>query len=259
MEVGGGKRDTQEGEWQGGEMVWTAHGHARGDAGASEIQIDDTAGETGSLSSPRWDPHPSEPDFCQLSFLIHSAEVTLWSIDLQENITACEGAAVRRLSPHIPASSLIIGQKASEVFSNLPVEVLGALGPTLRGENPESIFEVEIGEKWFRIRLFPSRGNPTEDTTGGLGGWARVGVVGYRSWSSNSSGSNEDAETITGAVMVALDITEVKKTYLALEESLLERAQLLVSETAAKDASRTKSEFLGGSRAFSFPLPRMSV
>lgn len=197
----------------------------------------------------------------QLSFLIYSAEVTLWSVDLDETITACEGTAARRLCPHIPHTATIIGQKACHAFAQFPPEIHDAVGPILRGDTSDAVFEVELGRRWYRIRLFPSRGAFAPlDTTGITAGCADptfVGMIGRRGSASNSSGSNEDSESITGAVMVALDITEAKRTYVALEESLLEKAQLLASETAAKDASKTKSEFLGTSRLLGAVLPRM--
>lgn len=243
-------------------MVWTSHGHARGDGGISEIETRDSRGGSRAFSVAifPWIHHLSRLD-PKLSYLVRSAEVTLWSIDLEQIITTCEGIAVRRLSPHIPHTSTIVGLKASEAFSQLPAEVIDGIRQVLHGETlDESIFEVVHAGRWYRVRLFPSRGiQPAIEETGMTPGTSKrpsssmppvLGLLGRHGSGSNSSGSNsrgsnEEVGPITGAVMTALDVTEVKATYRALEQNLLEKAQILASATAARDASRTKSVFLG--------------
>lgn len=46
-----------------------------------------------------------------------------------------------------------------------------------------------------------------------------------------------------GAVIVASDVTDLKEAEAALKQSYEEQSRLLASETAAKEASRLKSEF----------------
>lgn len=48
---------------------------------------------------------------------------------------------------------------------------------------------------------------------------------------------------IDGVVIVMTDITDVKEAEEALKKSSEEQSRLLASETAAKEASRLKSEF----------------
>jgi hypothetical protein len=64
-----------------------------------------------------------------------------------------------------------------------------------------------------------------------------------------------DSKGIVGAIVVATDITDVKEVEIALKNSFEERSRLLASETAAKEASRLKSEFVSNIRCASdFPL-----
>lgn len=52
-----------------------------------------------------------------------------------------------------------------------------------------------------------------------------------------------DTKDVQGVVIVCTDITDLKDTEAALLKSYEERSRLAASETAAKEASRLKSEF----------------
>lgn len=49
---------------------------------------------------------------------------------------------------------------------------------------------------------------------------------------------------MSGVVIVASDVTDLKAASLALQKADLERAQLVASETAAREASRLKTNFV---------------
>lgn len=51
-------------------------------------------------------------------------------------------------------------------------------------------------------------------------------------------------KTISGVVIVASDVTDLVAASLALQKADLERAQLVASETAAREASRLKTNFV---------------
>ncbi|KAG9125903.1 hypothetical protein FRC07_005701 [Ceratobasidium sp. 392] len=89
--------------------------------------------------------------------------------------------------------------------------------------------EMEIEGRWFRTQYTPLR----KEWDGNEG--TRVEDEGL-----NSEGERE----VVGVVGASMDITDRKMAEVRLRESFAERSRLLASETAAKEASRLKSQFL---------------
>ncbi|CAE6500222.1 unnamed protein product [Rhizoctonia solani] len=190
--------------------------------------------------------------------LIHAA-VTLWAVDQDMKVTVAEGPGVRQLklisSPHgsASASSSRSDHSSSDALQPLTssypsqstsrarllsnntmlgrciYEVWDAslIGPALErafaGERV--VEEMEIEGRWFRTQYTPTR-EELEMYGEGVG----VGA--------------EDDRPVVGVVGASMDITERKLAEVKLRESFAERSRLLASETAAKEASRLKSQFL---------------
>ncbi|CAE6457533.1 unnamed protein product [Rhizoctonia solani] len=193
--------------------------------------------------------------------LLHAA-VTLWAVDRDMKVTIAEGPGVRQLklmgSPHgstatsssrsdhsssdalqPPASSYpsqfssrrrlrnntMLGRCIYEVWDG------NLIGPALErafaGERV--VQEMEIEGRWFRNQYTPMR---EEWEVYGDGTGAGMGV------------DVEDGRPVVGVVGVSLDVTERKLAEFKLQEAFVERSRLLASETAAKEASRLKSQFL---------------
>ncbi|KAF8751921.1 hypothetical protein RHS01_08259 [Rhizoctonia solani] len=93
--------------------------------------------------------------------------------------------------------------------------------------------EMEIEGRWFRTQCTPMREEWDVYADGG-GGVVGPGAV----------DQEEDRRPVVGVVGVSVDITERKIAEVKLRESFAERSRLLASETAAKEASRLKSQFL---------------
>ncbi|KAG8732633.1 hypothetical protein FRC11_011951 [Ceratobasidium sp. 423] len=194
--------------------------------------------------------------------LIHAA-VTLWAVDRDMKVTIAEGPGVRQLklmgSPHgststsssrsdhsssdalQPLTSSYPSQSTSRarlmrnntMLGRCIYEVWDAslIGPALeRAFAGERIVqEMEIEGRWFRTQYTPMR-EEWEVYAEGIG--ASVGA------------EVEDGRPVIGVVGASMDITERKLAEVKLRESFAERSRLLASETAAKEASRLKSQFL---------------
>ncbi|KAH7325446.1 hypothetical protein B0J17DRAFT_632919 [Rhizoctonia solani] len=194
--------------------------------------------------------------------LIHAA-VTLWAVDRDMKVTIAEGPGVKQLklmsSPHgsnstsssrsdhsssdalQPLTSSFPSQSTSRARLMRNNTMLGRciyevwdgnlIGPALErafaGERV--VQEMEIEGRWFRTQYTPMR---EEWEVYGEGASAAIGV------------DLEDDRPVVGVVGASMDITERKLAEVKLRESFAERSRLLASETAAKEASRLKSQFL---------------
>ncbi|CAE6454664.1 unnamed protein product [Rhizoctonia solani] len=193
--------------------------------------------------------------------LLHAA-VTLWAVDQDMKVTIAEGPGVRQLklmgSPHgststsssrsdhsssdalqPPASYSSQSSSRARLMRNNTVlgrciyEVWDGnlIGPALErafaGERV--VQEMEIEGRWFRTQYTPMR---EEWEVYGEAMGAGMGV------------DVEDDRPVVGVVGVSLDVTERKLAELKLREAFVERSKLMASETAAKEASRLKSQFL---------------
>ncbi|KAJ1300855.1 hypothetical protein OPQ81_002494 [Rhizoctonia solani] len=197
--------------------------------------------------------------------LLHAA-VTLWAVDKDMKVTIAEGPGVRQLklmgSPH--GSTCTSSSSRSDHSSNDALQppvssypsqstsrarllrnntMLGrciyevwdvsSIGPALQrafaGERV--VQEMEIEGRWFRTQYTPVR----EESE--VYGESMGGVTG-------ADPDAEDDRPVVGVVGASMDITERKLSEIKLRESFAERSRLLASETAAKEASRLKSQFL---------------
>ncbi|KAG8717376.1 hypothetical protein FRC09_014372 [Ceratobasidium sp. 395] len=197
----------------------------------------------------------------RLQSTLNHAAVTLWAVDRDMKITVAEGPGVRQLklmgSPQGSTSSSrsdhsssdLAVHSRSEVSSQVPSNrsrrrnnsMLGrsiyeawdvnliqdALEKAFAGERV--VQEMEIEGRWFRTQYTPLR----------------------KEWDGNEAAGAEDdgllpegEREVVGVVGASMDITDRKLAEVRLRESFAERSRLLASETAAKEASRLKSQFL---------------
>ncbi|ORY89096.1 hypothetical protein BCR35DRAFT_300899 [Leucosporidium creatinivorum] len=151
--------------------------------------------------------------------VLSGADIVLLSVDPDNIVTFFEGSpgAARCLGKLNPEGSIpVVGSRVTWPDSRLQQ----AVDSILNEDAPflEMLLDTidEEGDKTYtRYRFVPLRGGP-----------------------------GEPLDLLTGVIVVASDVTEFHATEEALRESHLEKARLLASETAAKEASRLKTEFL---------------
>ncbi|CAE6476564.1 unnamed protein product [Rhizoctonia solani] len=192
--------------------------------------------------------------------LLHAA-VTLWAVDRDMKVTIAEGPGLQQLkligSPHGSTSSSRSDKSSSDALQPLTSSyssqsnsrtrllknntMLGrciyevwdgsliapAIERAFAGERV--IQEMEIEGRWFRTQYTPMREE-----------WEVYG----EGTGTGTGGEMEDDRLVVGVVGASMDITERKLAEVKLRESFAERSRLLASETAAKEASRLKSQFL---------------
>ena len=152
----------------------------------------------------------------QLLNVIKHAEVTVWTVDRNRNLTFLEGRLMWDAGEK-DITSESIGKNVYDVFGryqgqiDLPLykkPIEGILG----GEQKEQISEHQIdgNGRWFRTRFVPTFNDGQVD-----------GVIG-----------------------VSMDVTESKDREAELHSQEKENLRLLSAENAAKEASRLKSQFL---------------
>ena len=156
----------------------------------------------------------------QLISVIKHAKVTMWSVDINRKLSFLEGPLMWQDSD-IDSSS--IGQNVYDVFGqhggakHLDL-YRGPIEEILNGSTEERMAEhfIDDSNRWFRTRFAPIFGKQGE----------------------------QDKEFIDGVVGTSFDVTELKSRTEALESQEKENNRLLTAETAAKEASRLKSQFL---------------
>ncbi|CAE6476586.1 hypothetical protein ACGC1H_003980 [Rhizoctonia solani] len=201
----------------------------------------------------------------RLQATLNHAAVTLWAVDQDYKITVAEGPGVRQLklihSPH--GSTTNTSSSRSDHSSSQPPSshthsrsttahrtrnnsmigrsIYEAWDASLIGSALERAFagemavqEMEIEGRWFRTQFTPLR----EEWEGACGEGVGPAAI--------AAGVPEPDEErpVVGVVGASMDITDRKIAEARLRESLIERSKLLASETAAKEASRLKSQFL---------------
>lgn len=174
----------------------------------------------------------------QLLSVIAHAQVTLFSVDRNRNITLLEGAFIwnndggesgneSSSSKHI-SSEEYVGKNVYDVFydsetrSRKKGEIPRPLQPIediLTGKVMEDVYEHEIDGRWYRTRFVPVLGRKVN------------GVL-------------RNEKYIDGVIAVSMDITEIKDREIELHNQEKENSRLLANEAAAKEASRLKSQFL---------------
>ncbi|KAF8751928.1 hypothetical protein RHS01_08255 [Rhizoctonia solani] len=199
----------------------------------------------------------------RLQATLNHAAVTLWAIDqdydcrgtrsestqINELSTRIDNYVLLPLRPLVLATSLVAHQLAlgapnTQQLDDRPVDLRG-LGRKLDrlcdracvcGEN--AVQEMEIEGRWFRTQFTPLR-EEWEGLADGVGIGPAAVVA-----SSGPGGAADEERPVIGVVGASMDITDRKIAEVRLRESFAERSRLLASETAAKEASRLKSQFL---------------
>ena len=161
----------------------------------------------------------------QLLNVIQHAQVTVWAIDTDRNLTLLEGEIIWKESPEENHRDWI-GKKFYDVFgqhlgnTDLP-RYTKPIEAILTGKSQELVQEHHVNGngRWYRSRFVPT-------------------------FASKNSAANPEERIITGVVGISMDVSELKEREAEIEERQQENARLLGAETAAKEASRLKSEFL---------------
>ena len=162
----------------------------------------------------------------QLANVIKHARVTMWMIDRERRLTFLEGASMWENKGYEDDPVTYVGRNAFEVFKesggiecidNYRAHVENILG----GNTEEQVLEHTVTEtgRWYRTRFVPAISKVKSEEHGEL-------------------------TTIEGVVGTSFDVTELKKRTSELHVQEKENNRLLLAETAAKDASRLKSQFL---------------
>ena len=159
----------------------------------------------------------------QLLNVIKHAHVTVWVVDRDRILTFLEGKLMwDSLDDDVTEES--IGKNVYEVFgrnqgeADLPL-YKGSIERIFSREECEQTQEHHINGngRWFRTRFVPIL--------------------------ARSKGSEDDTY-VDGVIGVSMDVTDMKKQEAELQVREKENIRLLSAETAAKEASRLKSQFL---------------
>lgn len=165
----------------------------------------------------------------QLQEVLKHSQITLWAIDRSSHITLLEGSIIWDL--HDTAESYI-GTDIYDLFQDCP-EFLYPIESILKGRESELFSETELNGQWFRTKYVPILGK-------------------------KGSAGQYDKNYVAGIIGVSLDTTEVHTASIELEARQQENQVLAANESAAKEASKLKSEFLASMsheiRTFVFPF-----
>ncbi|TVY81195.1 Two-component system protein A [Lachnellula suecica] len=175
----------------------------------------------------------------QLLSVIAHAQVTLFSVDRNRNITLIEGSFIWDLESEIGSGDEsgsgtksakgedFIGKNIYDAFLKARNErKTGDLPPSLQpiediltGKSMEDVYEQCMDNRWYRTRFVPILGK-------------------------KDNGGHANEAYIDGVIGVSMDITEIKDREIELQVQEKENTRLLANEAAAKEASRLKSQFL---------------
>ena len=156
----------------------------------------------------------------KLLSVIRHAKVTMWSVDSNRKLSFLEGPLMWHDDDIRPES---IGKNVYDVFGRYggattlelykdPIEEI------LNGATEERVAEhfIDKSQRWYRTRFSP--------------------II--------TKHETQEKGFIDGVVGTSFDVTELKTRTEALESQEKENNRLLTAETAAKEASRLKSQFL---------------
>lgn len=157
----------------------------------------------------------------QLLNVIKLANITVWQINSQRILTFLEGKLMWEDQDNTSSES--VGKDVSEVFGkhngkvDLPL-YMEPIKRILEGKTTEQTSEHHIdgNGSWFRTSFVP--------------------VLGKK--------ENSNDEYVDGVIGVSMDVTELKEREADLQSQEKENIRLSSAETAAKEASRLKSQFL---------------
>jgi len=159
----------------------------------------------------------------RLLSVIKHAQVTVWVVNKDRKLTFLEGKLMWDPAEE-DITSESIGNNVYDVFGRYggKIDILLYKGPIeriLNGDNVEQVQEHHIdgNGRDYRTRFVPMLGHSRD-----FEGDARV----------------------VGVIGVSMDVTEMKKREAELQSREKENTRLLSAETAAKEASRLKSQFL---------------
>ena len=159
----------------------------------------------------------------QLLNVIKHAHVTVWAVDKNRVLTFLEGKLMWDLDePDITEKS--VGESVYDVFGRHEgkVDLPKYKEPIESILNGEAIVKnnehhIDGNGRWFRTRFVPILSKKKESGT---------------------------MDEVVGLIGVSMDVTELRERELALQSQEKENIRLLSAETAAKEASRLKSQFL---------------
>ena len=160
----------------------------------------------------------------QLETVIKHARVTMWMVDKERRLTFLEGPSMWKTAERIDNTFQYIGRDVFEVF----IETGGAAHIDLYKNRMESILNGETDDQILEHTVLET---------------GRCYRTKFTAAISNADERGHGA-TIKGVVGTSFDVTELKKRTTELEARDKENNRLLLAETAAKDASRLKSQFL---------------
>lgn len=157
--------------------------------------------------------------------VIKHAQVTVWAVNKKRELTFLEGKLLW-IDEEKDISKESVGHNVYEVFAQHEGAIDIALyrdpiENILDGKGNEEMSEHHIdgNGRWFRTKFIP--------------------MVGHRPWTGPS-----DRTAVDGVVCISTDVTRNKEQEKALRSQEKENIRLLTAETAAKEASRLKSQFL---------------
>ena len=167
----------------------------------------------------------------QLLNVIRHAQVTVWAVNRDRNLTLLEGKLMwDEGEDDIHGGEL--GNNIYDVFGkhkgklDIPL-YRNPIEAILDGKSKEQTQEHHIdgNGRWFRTRFVPVT-TPKDEP--------------------------EEGDSISGIIGISMDVTELKKREADLQSQEKENIRLLSAETAAKEASRLKSQFLAN--MYDYPL-----
>ncbi|RPA91410.1 hypothetical protein L873DRAFT_1714513 [Choiromyces venosus 120613-1] len=151
----------------------------------------------------------------QLREVLQHSQITLWAIDRSNRITLLEGGAIWEAAN---ASKAVIGSNIYDLFKDC-TEFLSPIEDVLEGRETELFSEAALYGRWLKTKYVPILG--------------KKGTAGQY-----------DSRYIGGIIGVSVDVTEIHNKSMELEARERENQVLVANESAAKEASKLKSEFL---------------
>ena len=157
--------------------------------------------------------------------VIKHAQVTVWAVNKERKLVFLEGRLMWEDHEQEENDSLV-GQNILDIFKRTRSKAdwqqsIDSIEKILDGRQKEETIETQVyvNKRCFRTRLIPL-----------VGQQPHIGRI--------------DGGPVDGVVCISVDITQAKAQEKALRSQEEENIRLLTAETAAKEASRLKSQFL---------------
>ncbi|KAF2459882.1 hypothetical protein BDY21DRAFT_281127, partial [Lineolata rhizophorae] len=160
----------------------------------------------------------------KLQRVIEHTKISVWEVNEQRKITFLEGYQMWN-NKELEEPKDILGKNIYEVISsyhpNNDIKIIREpMERVLKGESTDEVFAMRTdGDRWYRTRLVPQ-------------------------YNQTRHGGIEGDLFVDGVVAVSIDITETRTRQAELQKQEKEKTKLLANATAAKEASRMKSQFL---------------